>query len=197
MAMAMDGTGPDGVPVRRALVLGGTGMLAGCTATLVAEGWHVVVPSRRHFPISAAAFGDDLPQRALWVATDWLDPVDLAERAGRALGGPAELLVAWVHSEYRESVLKAVAPLLTPDAPVVEVHGSAAADPLSGCPDPVLPDHPTQQVVLGLMRVGESTRWLNHAEVSDGVLAAVRRALAGRPATVFQVGEAPLAFQRT
>ena len=32
---------------KRALVLGGTGMLAGCAETLVADGWHVVLPSRR------------------------------------------------------------------------------------------------------------------------------------------------------
>ena len=162
-------------------------MLAGCTAALVGDGWHVVVPSRRHAPIPANVPAQRQHQQALWVATDWSDPVELAERASRALGGPAELLVAWVHGEYRAGVMKAVAPLLTPDAQVVEVHGSSAIDP-----QPTLPEHPTQQVVLGLVREGDSTRWLNHKEITDGVLAAVRRAVSGRHPGVFQVGEAPL-----
>lgn len=177
------------------MILGGTGMLAGCTATLVAEGWHVVVPSRRYSPIRADRPGGSGAQ-ALWVETDWSDPRLLAKRAGRALGGPADLLVAWVHEQYRPAVLTAVAPLLRAGAPVVEVLGSGAADPVSGCPEPELADHPAQQVVLGLIREGEATRWLNDEEVRDGVLAAVRRALAGRPPSVFQVGDAPpLAFQ--
>jgi hypothetical protein len=162
-------------------------MLAGCTAELVGGGWHVVAPSRRHAPIPANRPTEGDHPQALWVATDWSDPVQLADRAGRALGGPAELLVAWVHREYRAAVMKAVAPLLTPDAVVVEVHGSSSADP-----EPTLPEHPTHQVVLGLVCEGDSTRWLNHKEISDGVLVAVRRALCGRHPGVFQVGEAPL-----
>jgi hypothetical protein len=203
---------------RRALVLGGTGMLSGCVATLVAAGWDVVLPSRRHAPIrqgtepegtnrpgSAAlrALGHhgnrptalvderqaDTPGDAVWVQADWSQPDSLAARAGEALGGPADLLVAWVYSDYREAVLHAVAPLLAPGAPVVEVHNSASAKPLEGCPDPVLPDHPTQQVVLGFVPAGERTRWLNHQEIAAGVLTAVWRALDGRPPAVHQVGE--------
>jgi len=37
----------EGTTVRHALMVGGTGMLAACTSALVAEGWHVVLPSRQ------------------------------------------------------------------------------------------------------------------------------------------------------
>lgn len=171
---------------KRALVLGGTGMLAGCAEALVADGWHVVLPSRRYAPISD---GNGNHRRAQWVKADWLDPDSLARDARQALEGPADLLVAWVHREVRTSVLRAVAPLLSPGAPVVEVHGSASANPVGGCPDPVLPDHPTQQVVLGFVRHAGRTRWLNHREIAAGVLDGVRRALDGRPPAVHQVGE--------
>jgi hypothetical protein len=113
----------------------------------------------------------------------------LADRAGKALGAPAELLVTWVRREHRADVLRAVEPLLAPDAPVVEVHGSAAYDPVTGYPDPVLADHPTQQVVLGFVPVGRSSRRLNQNEISGGVLDAVDRALSGKTPGVFQVGE--------
>jgi NAD(P)-dependent dehydrogenase (short-subunit alcohol dehydrogenase family) len=175
---------------RRALVVGGTGMLAGCVAALVAEDWHVVVPSRRYAPIPDLVPGNGSPERkALWVEANWSEPKVLATRAERALDGKADLLVAWVHATARPSVLRAVAPLLAPDAPVVEVHGSASANPVDGCPDPVLADHPTQQVVLGYVRQSGRTRWLTHAEIVDGVLDAVRRALDGRTPGVHQVGE--------
>jgi hypothetical protein len=171
---------------QRALVLGGTGMLAGCAESLVADGWHVVMPSRRHTPI---ADGNGGRRRAVWVKADWFDPPALARDAGKALGGPADLLVAWVHREVRTAVLRAVASLLAPGAPVVEVHGSASANPIGGCPDPVLPGHPTQQVVLGFVRHAGRTRWLNHQEIAAGVLDGVGRALDGRPPAVHQVGE--------
>ncbi|HEV2780143.1 MAG TPA: hypothetical protein VGX25_12190 [Actinophytocola sp.] len=174
---------------RRALVIGGTGMLAGCAAALLAEGWHVVLPSRRYAPIPTPA-GSAGSARALWVEANWSDPKGLADGAERALGGKADLLVAWVYGPARPSVLRAVGPLLAAGAPVVEVHGSSSANPLlGGCPDPVLEDHPTQQVVLGFVMQNGRTRWLTHAEIAAGVLDAVRRALDGRPPAVHQVGE--------
>ena len=168
---------------RRALVLGGTGMLAGVAAALLDDGWQVVLPSRRRpaAPTNGHA--------ASWVKADWTEPAALVATVSEALDGPVDLLVAWVHREVRVSVLRAVAPLLADGAPVVEVHGSASANPLGGCPDPVLPDHPTQQVVLGYVRHAGRTRWLTHDEVSAGVLDAVHRALDGKPPHVHQVGE--------
>ncbi len=174
--------------LRRALVLGGTGMLAGAASSLLDDGWHVVLPSRRR-PSVPATNGNGRPNVATWVKADWTDPAELARAAETALGGPADLLVAWVHREVRTAVLRAVAPLLAPGAPVVEVHGSASANPLGGCPEPVLADHPTQQVVLGYVRHAGRTRWLTHDEISAGVLDAVNRALTGRPPHVHHVGE--------
>jgi NAD(P)-dependent dehydrogenase (short-subunit alcohol dehydrogenase family) len=174
--------------MKHALVIGGTGMLSACTSALVEEGWHVVLPSRRYAPIPATP-GNGAGGRALWVAADWSDPKGLASRAKKALGGPVDLLVAWVHREHRSAVLHAVGPLLAPGAPVVEVHGSAAAVLTGGYPEPVLSDHPTQQVVLGFVPVGRTSRRLSHEEISDGVLAAVQRALAAKPPAVHQVGE--------
>jgi hypothetical protein len=169
-------------------VISGTGMLSACTSVLVAEGWHVVLPSRRYAPIPTTPGGTGTG-RALWVAADWSDPADLARRARRALGAPAELLVAWVRHEHRAAVLHEVAPLLKRGAPIVEVHGSAAALLSQGYPEPVLPDHPTQQVVLGFVPVGRTSRRLSHEEISAGILAAVRRALADKPPALHQVGE--------
>ncbi|GAA3869860.1 hypothetical protein GCM10022243_39130 [Saccharothrix violaceirubra] len=182
-----------------ALVLGGTGMLKGCVDDLVDQGWYVVLPCRRPQPGLGQAARTALrrrghvPHRARSggqrsVEADWGQPAELAERVADALGGHADLLVAWVHAAYRDEVLRAVGPLLAPRAPVVEVHDSPAISAVRGMPDPVLPDHPTQQVVLGHIRDGGRLRWLTHHETSVGVSEAVLRALAGRAPSVHHVG---------
>jgi NAD(P)-dependent dehydrogenase (short-subunit alcohol dehydrogenase family) len=191
---------------RSALVLGGTGMLAGCVTMLLEQGWQVVLPSRR----SSAARRYDTgagqmarsalrppghtttttaDREANWVAADWTHPLELAAKVNDVLERPAELLVAWVHSSYRIPVMLAVAPFLAPQAPVVEVLGISEIDSTRGLRDPVIEHHPTQQVVLGYVRHHGATRWLTHQEESAGVLEAVRRALDGRPSSVHQVGE--------
>lgn len=172
-------------------------MLAACASMLVADGWHVVLPSRRYSPIPTAQNATPTG-RALWVAADLSDPAALAHRSRKALNGPVDLLVTWVRHEHRQPLLEAVEPLLAPDAPVVEVHGSAAFDETAGYPDPVLANHPTQQLVLGFVPVGRTSRRLSHDEISEGVLDAVDRALSGKPPGVYQVGEPRpwLAIQR-
>jgi NAD(P)-dependent dehydrogenase (short-subunit alcohol dehydrogenase family) len=176
-------------PMKRALVVGGTGMLSGVVAELVLDGWHVVVPSRRYAPIPLDRPEPADNRRALWVEADWSAPESFAQRAGKALGGPAELLVAWVHDAYRDEVLAAITPLLAADAAMVEVRGSAAAAPGGAEFEPSLPAHRTQLVVLGFVRDGEGIRWLTHREISEGVLDAVRRALGDRPQATHQIGE--------
>src|SRR5690348_9052111 len=99
---------------RRALVLGGTGMLAGVAATLLDDGWQVVLPSRRRPATPTTTNG----HAARWVKADWTEPAALVAAAAEALDGPADLLVAWVHREVRIPVLQAVAPLLADGAPV-------------------------------------------------------------------------------
>jgi hypothetical protein len=239
---------------RAALVLGGTGRLAGVAAALVAEGWHVVVPSRHpavipapppppdlagegvapgaaarralgppgHRPTSepaqslepdaspsaseasgsavsgsavsasglpgssapgSSASGSAVsgsavsgsavsgePEFAAWVAGDWSRPDELAAAVEPVLGGSVDLLVAAVSDEHRARVVHAVAPLLTPAAPVVEVH---TAEPGA----PVLAGR-THQVVLGPRRSAGLVRWPTTAEACDAVLATIRAALA-------------------
>ncbi|MEU4803128.1 hypothetical protein [Actinosynnema sp. NPDC023587] len=208
---------------RTALVLGGTGMLQGCADDLLANGWQVVLPSRRPPRTGLAARGalgarghvpqsrshDGMPPGGVgdgarpaggeggatgrpgvkWVHADWARPEELAERVREVLTAPADLLVAWVHLSYRVPVLRAVAPLLAEDAPVVEVHDSTGIVSRHGVPDPILPGHPTHQVVLGIARHGTGTRWLSHEEASVGVLEAVRRAVDGKAASLHQVGD--------
>lgn len=160
--------------MRTALVLGGTGMLAGCAQRLVERGWQVVLPSRTQplmadsGPGRAARASISRGHRPTWVRADWAKPAELASEVEYELAGrPVNLLVAWVHDSYREGVLRAVERLLAENAPVVEVHTHAPV------PDPVL-SHPTQQVLLGHFAHDAAQR------TRRAVLDAVERALEGR-----------------
>lgn len=187
---------------QRALVLAGTGMLRRVVRELAVDGWRVVLPSRRYAPIPVGdpelrsvrwSAGDRHTAvgtgTATWVQAHWDEPDDLARKAGRVLGGPADLLVAWVHEAYRATVLDAVEPLLAPTAPVVDVTSIPAhADPEAPV-EPFYPDRATQQVTLGSTSDVSLGRPLGHEEIERGVLEAVRRALDGRPTVLHQIGE--------
>ncbi|GHE83224.1 hypothetical protein GCM10017786_12810 [Amycolatopsis deserti] len=196
---------------RKALILAGTGMLARVAEVLTQEGWHVVLPSRRYHPLDcelrpgAAARRSMRPPghrpyrpgtirpwgggRAIWVEAHWDRPRELAAKAELALRGPADLLVAWIHEQYRRSVMGAVESLLADEAPVVEVRGGLSGTGTVEPPDPLLPLHPTQVVQLGTVSAYDAHRSLAQEEIAEGVLDAVRRALNGHATSTHQIGQ--------
>ncbi len=139
---------------RHALVVGGTGMLAGVTTALAARGHPVTVIARR-----PAALG--VSQLAL----DYRDTTALERGLENAVAerGPVELSVLWVHTDG-PAAPAAVAEATAPGGRVVQVFGTRIW-PL----DPVPVHVAYRQVLLGSI----GGRWLTNAEISDGVLAAV------------------------
>jgi hypothetical protein len=183
-------------------------MLSGVAEALVRDGWHVVLPCRRYRPIAVPeakqgkaalkalrprghrpngnAIGGPRAGRALWVEAQWDRPRELSTKAEAALGGPADLVVAWVHEQYRRAVLGACEWLLAPGAAVVEVR-AAGGPPVE--PEPVLAAHPTQLIVVGALSELDDSRPLSHGELTEAILGAVERAVEGRPASLHQVGQ--------
>ncbi|AIJ23053.1 hypothetical protein [Amycolatopsis methanolica] len=196
---------------RKALILAGTGMLAGLAEVLTREGWHVVLPSRRYHPLDCEVRPGEAARRsmrppghrpfrdgtirpwgggkAIWVEAHWDRPRELGAKAELALRGQADLLVAWIHEQYRRSVMGAVESLLADGAPVVEVRGGLSGTGAVEPPDPLLPLHPTQVVQLGTVSAYDAHRSLAQAEIGEGVLEAVRRALNGHATSTHQIGQ--------
>lgn len=153
--------------VAHTLVVGGTGMLSGLCEALAGDGGRLSLLSRQSS--GPDGFGCDYYDRASFSAA--LD-------AAVARSGPISLAVAWFHS------LKIDAPRLLAqqvEGRLFQVLGSAAADPshpwrletaqkvADGLPGCAL-----RQVVLGFKVEAGRSRWLTNAEISDGVLNAVR-----------------------
>jgi hypothetical protein len=145
---------------RHALVVGGTGMLAGLVAALAERGEHVTVVARTRRA---------LPPGAVHLAVDYRSSEDLRRGLADAARerGPIELAVCWIHTDAPDAP-RIVAESLAPGGRLVQVFGTRVW-PLSPVPDGV----EYAQVLLGSVRDGGRSRWLTNAEISTGVLAAV------------------------
>lgn len=150
-----------------ALVVGGTGMLAGLTRALAARGHAVSSLARRR-----RGLGDDVHE----LEVDYRESGRLAEalECARQERGPVELAVCWLHTDAPDAP-RVVADALAPGARLVQVFGTRVW-PLADVPLHVA----YRQVLLGV----KDGRWLTHEEIATGVLEAVE---ADRPLAV--VGE--------
>ncbi len=113
------------------------------------------------------------------VVADWADPAGLRQAARGAYDGPLGVALLWVHTAYRGGVYPVVDELLTDDAVVVEVNGSAAGPSDRKQSEQLLakPGRTLRRVRLGSVVEGGTRSWLTHDEISAGAL----RALAGGP----------------
>lgn len=152
------------------LIVGGTGMLSGLTKALAGDGGRLSLLSR-HASAFPGVEGFDV---------DYYDAAAFQRAVDAAVArhGPVELAIAWFHT------LKLPAPRLLAEqvsGRMFQVLGSALADPahperldLARAVAADLPDCAARQVVLGFEVEGGRSRWLTNAEISDGVLEAVR-----------------------
>jgi molybdopterin-guanine dinucleotide biosynthesis protein A len=152
-----------------ALVVGGTGMLAPVARALTKRGHVVTCIARR---------GGDLGSGVVVEQIDYRNGVQLCGALARATQsrGPMELAVCWIHTDAPDAP-RTVADALASGARLVQVFGTRVW-PLAAVPLHVA----YRQVLLGSV----DGRWLNHEEISSGVLNAVDT---DRPVTV--VGDRP------
>jgi hypothetical protein len=153
----------------RALVVGGSGMLAGCCRSLLAVYGTVSVLARDERRIRAIA-----PQIVPFVC-DYCDEIAVLH----ALEDRSfDLVIAWIHGRAPD-LRRLLANRVSPGGRFIQVLGSAHGDPshpdrleemraaAAGLPVTY------QAVVLGFILDGTRARWLTDGEISQGVFAAV------------------------
>lgn len=168
-----------------ALVVGGTGMLRGLSLALAEEGRMVSVvartPSRLQSLTDAAK---DFSGGINPLSLDYRDGARLQKALRRAVErfGPFGLAVCWIHSTAPEALRQVVEVIAdtSESCRLFHVRGSAAANPLTGSRRPpewlaLYSNIQYRQVILGFVIEDGGSRWLTHAEISGGVLDAVRK----------------------
>lgn len=155
-----------------ALIVGGTGMLAGLTKWLAEEGHIVSVVSRGREPFPEIADGRLYP-----ITVDYRNPDVLRERINETIctNGPISLAVFWIHSDAPDAFGVIADELSAHSADpwrLFHVRGSAVHL------HPEAPHVPSNclyhQVVLGFVDEGSGSRWLTDDEISGGVIEAIR-----------------------
>ncbi|WP_312164060.1 hypothetical protein [Phenylobacterium sp.] len=150
-------------------------MLSGLVEALAGDGGRLSLLSRH------------ASQRPGGIDCDYHDEAAFARALDAAIerNGPVELAIAWFHT------LKIAAPRLLAQrvrGRMFQVLGSATADPAyphrlaaAAAVAEGLAECRLRQVVLGFRVVDGGSRWLTNAEISGGVLEAVR---ADRPLSI-------------
>ena len=156
------------MPAPHILVVGGTGMLAGLVEALAGDGGRLSLVSRH-----ASAFGR---AGVSGYDADYYD--EAAFVAALDAAGPINLAIAWFHSVKLPAARRLAERVC---GRMFQVLGSAANDPahpgrlnLARQVADGLPDCTLRQVVLGFKVESGRSRWLTDAEISAGVLDAVR-----------------------
>lgn len=154
----------------RVFVLGGTGMLEGATTWLAANTDALTVASR-HPALLADKLG------AIPLEIDWQED-EIAGNVLASQSGIFDLAVIWLH-DAATALSRACEDVVRPSGRVIRVHGSLSVDAeirRARAPDPRT-DVDQQAVILGFHRDARAEggkRWLSHAEISAGVIAAAR-----------------------
>ena len=161
-----------------ALVIGGSGMLAGVCLWLAREGHRVTVIGRDRRKLDRLSGQNS---RISGVSADYSQSAAFSETLNELMKqrGPAGLVVAWIHhSEERVIAQTADAIRLAGGADfawhLYHVLGSSSNldEILRSVPVPESCCY--HQVQLGFVIEGDRSRWLTHEEISGGVIECIR-----------------------
>jgi hypothetical protein len=161
-------------PERRghALVVGGSGMLAGLCRSLATDGWQTTVVGRDRAKLARATA--DVRLHPVSVDYEDLAAFSTALAAAAAARGPITLAVCWIRSWASRSLLTA-ADAVAVRGRLFHVLGSQASDASGGVIAELgaRRDLHYRRVQLGAVGDAADRRWLTDAEISDGVYAAI------------------------
>ena len=164
--------------MRHAWIAGGTGMLADATIAVAREHDTTTLFSRNPARFSANISPGSLSR----CPVDFRDPAATERALTETLEttGPCTTALLWVHSVGEESLRLIFSRLResSPQARVVWVMGSAAADPSLDLESRVAEmgasDLDLRVAILGFESSGGRSRWLTDKEISAGAIAAWR-----------------------
>jgi hypothetical protein len=158
---------------KHSLIIGGTGMLAAATLEVCRQSETTTILSR-----NAKAFVTEnkLPPHFA-LSIDYTDTGKLVPALKDHISkyGPFDLAVLWMHSTGEESLVQLLDILEENKCAIVHILGSASGDPRQqsnritqklGSSQKII----YRRTILGHQETKHGQRWLNHDEISQGVL---------------------------
>ncbi|MBX3385172.1 MAG: hypothetical protein KF768_01230 [Phycisphaeraceae bacterium] len=169
-------------PAKRALAIGGTGMLRGVCVHLAGLCESTVVLARSRAGLEQTAqLAAPHTHRIRSIAADYSDAPTFTALLRNHVDahGRFDLAVCWIHAHSARPALQSVLEVMAERSRVVHVVGSASRD----SSEPALaPEHREslissqiayQRVLLGFVIEPAGSRWLTHDEISHGVISAI------------------------
>jgi hypothetical protein len=164
--------------MKHALVIGGSGMLSAATLWLVKEGYHVSVIGRNQERLDHLKNQVSDPTNITTLSVDYRQEILLKDRIGGTIerNGPLELVVAWIHSPFKK-VLAMVAREAENPQPwrLFHVIGSGANHEEIRMGLSLSENCSYRQVQLGFILDRDTSRWLTHEEISNGVIESIAK----------------------
>lgn len=162
---------------KHALVVGGTGMLAGASLWLADQGYHLSVVARNSQRMESlmqkTGSGSLTP---LYV--DYREEDVLREELQKTIekNGPVQVVVAWIHT-IGKNALQIIADTVSENKePCVLYHVLGSSSDLRQIKQKaMLPGKcDYRQIQLGFILEGNISRWLTDTEISNGVIEAIQ-----------------------
>ncbi|TCI54115.1 short-chain dehydrogenase [Exiguobacterium sp. SH1S21] len=160
--------------MKHALVIGGSGMLAGTVRWLEEVGYHVSIIGRDAEKMRRLT--EQSPDRLSAILVDYQDSLRLQEALQRSIAvhGDIDLVVAWIHSDAADA-LPSVLSALRGGTDVFHVLGSRANSNVVRSGLVLSEGVRYRQVQLGHQVVNGERRWLTHEEIAGGVVEAIQQ----------------------
>ena len=163
--------------MKHALIIGGTGMLAGVTIWLNETGYFTTVLARNQERFSQLV--KQLPSRHQFISLDYKNTGDLKNKLWDTINnnGKIDLVIAWIHLDAPEAIptiLSVIAQNQKENFQFFHIKGSSYRLKIGSNPFHLPENCVYHDVQLGFKLEGNRARWLTHEEICAGVITAIQ-----------------------
>ncbi|MEB9503865.1 short-chain dehydrogenase [Bacillus anthracis] len=155
-----------------ALVIGGTGMLKRVSIWLCEQEFQVSIIGRDEVKLENVKRESAIPENITYLPLDYHndDDVKAAIKSAIEQNGPITLVVAWIHASAKDalSLICRELDLSSETYEVFHILGSKASRIASQKIGGTRCSY--HRIILGFILEDTYARWLNHEEISDGVI---------------------------
>ncbi|WP_027963695.1 short-chain dehydrogenase [Halalkalibacillus halophilus] len=161
--------------MKHVLIIGGSGMLKEASRWLTTRAEHTSIIGRKRKKLEKVLNGDVQAEAATLISVDYRDSEELKRHIQQAINehGPIDVVVAWIHSSAPDA-LEVVDGVVSKSVSTYELYHIKGSTKQIPKEKPKISEQAVyHQIILGFILENEDSRWLNHIEISKGVISAI------------------------